>query len=510
MKQRTRRHWILLVCLVACSMAFPIGASAIEPDVKKQRFRDLTTHEQLKNKLLRIQRRARNTIQVGPLIKNQDNGGLINIDVDLVLGPSTKPDACGPENVQPTVREAVICTINDGGRGNQVPSKIGLSTQGRELWSARLGNKHGMKVLFITQQHGNEVRSTEAALQVIEYLSRTRHTFHKSLLEKLDILFLVRANPDGGEPSPECFIGTPFGTVIQENCALTRTNVDPQAGGGYGEDSESDFFGTVGVGYNLNRYHYVDLKHQIRPQENQAMVATALAWRPEVVFDLHGDIHKTACGIDPTSITPGALVSGLPSAQCQAGSDESAVVLSPIVSMLNEDGGLQQRRSRTLAARIAHKVSQSGFGLVNRFAQINTGAGAINEGGAGAYAKVGAVVGGWESLNFTNAVSLSIQRIVDGMPVPGLTPEWFMGNTRFRFVNTLMNAVAIMEGLKVVSEWTSTEPGDEGGYCDLPLTTAIKVAFPEDVFGPQPGYGPFILPLIGSLLQVLDSCSTNP
>ncbi len=509
MKQRTRQQWMVLAGLIVC-LAIPVGVSAIEQDVKNQRFRDLTTHTQIKKKLLRIQRRARNTVHVGPLIENQDNGGLINIDVDLVPGPTTIPNVCGADNVQPTVREAVICTVNDGGRGNQVLNEIGWSTQGRELWAARLGNPDGMKVLFFTQQHGNEPRATEAALKVINYLSRTRFGLHKRLLEKLDILFLVRANPDGGEPSRDCFIGTPLGSVIEEDCALTRTNIDPQAGGGFSEDTEAGFSGVVGVGYNLNRYHFVNLDTPIRPQEAQAMVATFLAWRPEVVFDLHGDVSKTSCPVDPESITPGALLGAFPSGQCQAGSDDSEVVFSPVVSLLNEDGGVQQRRSRTLAARVAKKVSQSGFGLVNRFGQINTGAGAINQGASFSYGGAGAIVGGWESQNFTKAISLAIQRVEGGVPVPGVNTEWFMGGGRFRFLNEFMNSVAIMESLNVVSEWTSGDPVDEGGYCDLPLTTALNLALPEKVFGPSPGYGPFIVPLIGPLLQTIDSCPNNP
>ena len=134
------------------------------------------------------------------------------------------------------------------------------------------------------------------------------------MLDKLNILFIVRANPDGGEPSPECFIGTPLLSVIQEDCAMTRTNVDPQAGWAYQGDSEKGFFGTVGVGYNLNRYHYVDLMKPIRPVETQAMVSVGLAWLPEVVLDLHGDIGKTSCEIDLGTITPIPGI-GLPSAR---------------------------------------------------------------------------------------------------------------------------------------------------------------------------------------------------
>ena len=262
----TNHYWKTLAGLIVCilvplpgqaeldvtlpsSYSLPNGVNGNEHNFDNQTLNSLTTHEQLKAKLLQIEQSAINMIKVGPLIENGNNGGLINIDVTLNMGLMINSDVCGADI--PTVRQAVICTVNDGGRGNQDPDKIGLSTQGRELWGARLGNENGNKVMFITQQHGNEVQSTEAALKVIKNLANSENPQTLNILEKLDILFIVRANPDGGEPSSDCFIGTPLGAVIQEDCAMTRTNVDPQAGGAYSEVSENDFFGTVGVGYNV-------------------------------------------------------------------------------------------------------------------------------------------------------------------------------------------------------------------------------------------------------------------
>lgn len=84
------------------------------------------------------------------------------------------------------------------------------------------------------------------------------------------------------------------------------------------------------------------------------------------------------------------------------------------------------------------------------------------------------VVGGWETQAFTKAISLAIQRVENGVPVHGVNMEWFMGGGRFRFLNESMNRVAIMESLKVVSEWVSTEPVDEGGYCENPVNHGLK------------------------------------
>lgn len=54
--------------------------------------------------------------------------------------------------------------------------------------------------MIITQQHGNEPAATEAVLEVIQWLSNSRRKAEKDILDKLDLLVLVRANPDGGEP----------------------------------------------------------------------------------------------------------------------------------------------------------------------------------------------------------------------------------------------------------------------------------------------------------------------
>ena len=484
-----------------------VGINGNSQNYDKQTFQVLTKHEGIKTKLLEIQHASKKILDVGPVVKNGNNNGLIDIDILLAPTLAVNTGICGADNLEPTVREAVVCTVNDGGRGNTVRANVGFSTQGRELWGVRLGNNNGMKVLIITQQHGNEVQSTEAALKFIKHLAQAKGADLSHLLARLNILFIVRANPDGGEPSADCYIGTPLGQVIAEDCAITRTNVDPQAGGGLIMNSEADFSGTVGVGYNLNRYHFVDLMRPIRPVETQAMVAVALAWRPEVVLDLHGDIGKTSCTIDLSSITiiPGV---GLPSAQCAVGSDQDPVVLSPFEHTKVDDEAKKIKRSRTLAANIARSVEESGIGVVNRFAQIRTGSGVINGGDTAEYEKIGALVSGWESLNFIDAVSLSVQSVQNGVPRLGLIPEWFLGN-KGNGNNTRLNEIALEQALNTISGWAVEEPIDEAGYCDIPLTTAIIAALPEEIFGAVPGYGPYLVPLLGPLRQVFDSCPAN-
>ena len=172
----TKHYWKTLAGLIVCILAsspgqaelditlpssysLPNGVNGNEHNFDNQTFNGLTTHEQLKAQLLQIEDSAINPIEVGPLIKNGNNGGLIDIDIDVPLHMGLMiSGVCGVGN-PPSVRQAVICTVPEGERGNHDPDKIGLSTQGRELWGARLGNENGNEVMFITQQHGNEVQS---------------------------------------------------------------------------------------------------------------------------------------------------------------------------------------------------------------------------------------------------------------------------------------------------------------------------------------------------------------
>jgi len=138
---------------------------------------------------------------VGPLIKNSDNQGLVDIDIPLDMTLDINTEVCGSEG-QPSIRDAVICTVAEGQAGNREPANIGYSTQGRALLAARLGNPEGIKVLIITQQHGNEPAATEAVLKVLRWLSRPKVSRAEGILERLDILVIARANPDGGEFDP--------------------------------------------------------------------------------------------------------------------------------------------------------------------------------------------------------------------------------------------------------------------------------------------------------------------
>lgn len=508
----------LLVCVI------PLVVMAHDDD---ELGRLLSTHEDVIKKLIYIKKYSWLPrwlpMKVGPLIKNGHNGGLIDIDTLLPDNPAIKADVCGEDTRNSTVREAVLCTITDG-IGNLDGGKIGLSTQGRELWAARLGNPFGTRVFYITQQHGNEPAGTEAVLRVLKSLTRPPFYLDEIImLLSLDIIILVRANPDGGEYDPRnCFVGAhPLGQVVATDCGLTRTNIDLKAGGGYTRDSEPDFFGVVGVGYNLNRYHYPGLDVPIRPVESQAMVAAIISSDPDYVIDLHGDLQKTVCRIDPDSINPGAILGAFTNAACIFNDpnepllggvvpESERVVFSPVGGSGNEDGGIKQKRARTLLAKIARGIQDEGFGKVTRFGQIQTGAGIATGGTAGAYADIGPISIGWESANFDLDVALGARAVVNGAPQFVLTTGKPDAKTLEKQIN--INAHAFVESLMVVTKFKRKEPQNEAGYCDIPIPTGIAVAtLAEEFFGPNPfTETAVILTTEFNPVSMFDSCKNNP
>lgn len=118
----------------------------------------LITYDDLVDKLYDIQEKAKEHIEVGPLIKNEDNGGLLDIDVSLKDTGSCENDAvdcdiCGPGTAgSVTVREAVICTVSEDPfpmRGNSIPAKIGKSTGGMSIKNSSRWNRKILKYMSV-------------------------------------------------------------------------------------------------------------------------------------------------------------------------------------------------------------------------------------------------------------------------------------------------------------------------------------------------------------------------
>lgn len=477
----------------------------------------LHTHAEIKARLERIQRKAKVPMWSGPLIKNGRNGGLVNIDVPLGRRLDVNHDVCGART-RPSIRQAVTCTVPEGERGNRNPSLVGFSNQGRELLAVRLGRPGGERVVFWTQQHGNEISSTEAALDVIEELT-SKSLFQspewvRDALLRLDILIVLRANPDGGEVGPNCFL-PPYavGSVVgNSTCGLTRYNVDPAAGGAFQGDSEPDFFGVVGRGYDINRYHHPKLDGAIRPVEAQALVASILAFQPKHLLDLHGDIGKGACTIDPTSLVPNPYLGGLPNAKCVEHSHDAPIAEDQLIdfSMIAgraPDGSRAQRENRTLGANIVKAIEKGSLGRSSRFTQIAVGAGLIPD--ADPYASIGVQQAGWESRT-VSSISLAVMAIKNGAPQVGPGPDTGF-DAKYLNRGIQINAVALRESLKTLTGFTRKAPHNDGSYCSIPVATGIVNALPEFFFGPNPyssASSPALVPLLPGVVPFVyfDDC----
>ena len=347
--------------------------------------------------------------------------------------------------------------------------------------------------MIITQQHGNEPAATEAAMKVLAWLSFSHRSSVDTILDKLNILMLIRANPDGGEPNVKrCDINPATGSVITKDCAMIRENVNPYAGGGFAANSEAGFSGVVGHGYDLNRYHFVNLQSPIRPQETQAMVAAALAFNPEVILDLHGDLHKTDCQINPFSINPGQVLGQLPTAECFAPDNaEDTRLISPFADAIFS--AEKEYLAQSLAVNVMEKVSQQFKGSVGRFSQIQLGNSDLSVGSPANYQLIGAVSAGWETINFSTKLRADVVAVENYQPVMGVNsglPDPAILNKQIN-----INRVALVEALLSLAEFKDNAPTDGNGFCDYPLAAGLQAELSPELWGPAATNGEVIIPM---------------
>jgi hypothetical protein len=113
---------------------------------------------------------------------------------------------------------------------------IGETNEGRDIYLAKIGDPDNDAVMIITQQHGNEVMTTEAALRMVQFLG-TGSNKAMAILDELYVLMVPRVNPDGAE-------------------MYWRYNVDPEAPA---RNTPEGFYTswTAGEGWDINRYHWV-------------------------------------------------------------------------------------------------------------------------------------------------------------------------------------------------------------------------------------------------------------
>lgn len=122
---------------------------------------------------------------------------------------------------------------------------LGHTESGSELLALRFSRGEGRPVaLLVGQQHGNEPAGGEALLALAMQLANPAHPL-SSVLDRLDVVMLPRANPDGS--------------------ALGRR--------------------TNAAGLDINRDHLL-----LRTREAQAAARLVAAWRPALFVDVHEHI----------------------------------------------------------------------------------------------------------------------------------------------------------------------------------------------------------------------------
>jgi hypothetical protein len=144
-------------------------------------------------------------------------------------------------------------------RGAVDVSEIGRSNQNRPVWSARVGNGP-VRIMYVTQQHGNEPLGTPAALKFLESTGVGQSAWQRWLRSRVTVDVIVRANPDGSELN-------------------WRYNYDPDADPEYGEP---------GKGYDINRYHSPDLAPEDNPATEAGLIQRHFAeFDPDIMVDYH-------------------------------------------------------------------------------------------------------------------------------------------------------------------------------------------------------------------------------
>ncbi|AXB45817.1 M14 family zinc carboxypeptidase [Amycolatopsis albispora] len=155
--------------------------------------------------------------------------------------------------------------------------KIGKSNEGRPVWHARVGTGP-QRVLYVTQQHGDEPLGTPAALEFLRQVGTGNAGWQRELRAQVTVDIVVRANPDGHERD-------------------WRYNYDPDADPEYGEK---------GKGYDINRYHDPTVAPEDNPATEAGLIQRhAAAFRPSIVVDYH--MQGRYRGADGREITASAM-----------------------------------------------------------------------------------------------------------------------------------------------------------------------------------------------------------
>ena len=169
------------------------------------------------------------------------------------------PTSLVPSEPSPEQVGSALAAIARASDGRVRLRAIGQSNEGRPVRLATVG-RGPTRLLYVTQQHGDEPLGTPAAIQALWALGVPDSAWHRWLRSRLTIDVVVQANPDG---------------AVRDQ----RWNHDPTATGEFAQP---------GVGYDINRFHNPLTPIEDNPvPESRAVLRWWHATRPAVVVDYH-------------------------------------------------------------------------------------------------------------------------------------------------------------------------------------------------------------------------------
>jgi hypothetical protein len=201
------------------------------------------------------------------------------------LSVSAPPNLVSPAPSPEELRRALARVARES-QGRVRLGIIGRTNERRPIRLASVG--HGdTRLLYVTQQHGDEPLGTPAAVRALWVLGVLDSPWQRWLRSRVTIDIVVQANPDGAVRNQ-------------------RFNHDPSATGPYAEP---------GVGYDINRFHNPLTPIEDNPvPEARAILRLWHATHSSIVVDYHmqgryvqpDGRETTASILWPTSLLAGA------------------------------------------------------------------------------------------------------------------------------------------------------------------------------------------------------------
>ncbi len=150
--------------------------------------------------------------------------------------------------------------IEKSSRGLVELEVIGQTNYGKDLFMAKVGDPANDAVMIMTQQHGNEPMTTEAALKLLKELG-TGSKNVQGILDELYVLVIVRVNPEGAELFTRGNADFDAPPRDSRGCFDAVGNVVPalfDQGRGVFSTTYVDPDGNLFSNYDINRYHWPD------------------------------------------------------------------------------------------------------------------------------------------------------------------------------------------------------------------------------------------------------------